>query len=238
MAKLTLDNLVTQLEAAFGGDLTAVVLYGSAAGGEHNPKRSDQNVLVIVKQVPMNVAKAVAATASAWADAGNPPPLVFTESEWRGSADIFPMEYSDILDRHRVLHGAPPFDGISVKREDLRLQLENETMGKLLHLRQAMLATANDDKKLIQVVTGTVSAIMVIFRAVTRLHGEKPAPDNAALVEQVARLAHLDPEPFQKAVRVARGETAAVPKAETLVTAAGYVGGMERLVGHLDAYRG
>src|SRR4051794_21245462 len=128
MAKLTLDELVTQLQAAFGADLVSVVLYGSAAGGEHNPKRSDQNVLVIVRQVPMMAAKAISASALAWAEAGNPPPLVLTIEEWRGSADIFPMEYADILERHRVLFGTAPFDGISVKREDLRLQLEHEAM--------------------------------------------------------------------------------------------------------------
>lgn len=237
MAKLTLDELVTQLKAAFGSDLSSVVLYGSAAGGDHNPKRSDQNVLVVVKQIPMSAAKAIAATARAWGDAGNPPPMVFTEREWRSSSDVFPMEYADILERNRVLHGASPFDGISVRKEDLRLQLENEAMGKLLHLRRAFLANAADDKKLLEMLGGTLSAIMVIFRAVCRLHGEVPAPDNGRLVEQVARMAQLDAAPFQKAVRHARGE-APVPAAEALATAAAYVGGMERLVGHLDAYKG
>src|SRR5262245_39625387 len=126
MAKLTLDELVTQLKAAFGADLSSVVLYGSAAGGDHDPKRSDHNVLVIVKQVPMGAAKAISAAARAWSDAGNPPPMVFTEREWRGSADVFPMEYADILERNRVLFGQSPLDGISVRKENLRLQLENE----------------------------------------------------------------------------------------------------------------
>src|SRR4051812_46408886 len=219
MAKLTLDDLVAQLKAAFGGDLSSVVLYGSAAGGDHNPKRSDHNVLVIVKQVPMSAAKAIAATARAWSDAGNPPPMVFTEREWRTSSDVFPMEYSDILERNRVLHGASPFDGISVKSQDLRLQLENEAMGKLLHLRRALLANAADDKKLLGMLGGTSSAIMVIFRSVCRLHGEAPAADNGRLIEQVARIAQLDGAPFQKAVRLARGETA-VPAPEALATAA------------------
>jgi hypothetical protein len=237
MAKLTLDELVAQLGAAFGSDLSAVVLYGSAAGAEHNPKRSDQNVLVIVKQVPMTAAKAIAATSRAWADAGNPPPLVFTDREWRGSSDVFPMEYADILDRHRVLHGTSPFDGIVVKADDLRLQLENETMGKLLHLRQALLATAADDRKLIELMGSTASAIMVIFRAVCRLHGEKPAAENTRVIEQVSRLAQVPAEPFQRAIRVARGESA-IATAEALEMTAGYVGGLERLVSHLDGYRG
>lgn len=235
MAKLTLDELVTQLKQAFGDDLTSVVLYGSAAGGEHNPKRSDHNVLVIVRNVPMSAARALSATARAWADAGNPPPLVMTAEEWRESTDIFPMEYADILDRNRVLYGTAPFDGITIRPEDLRLQLEHEAMGKLLKLRQSVLATASDDKRLIELMAASASTIMVIFRAVCRLHGVTPERDNVALVNQVSKLAQLDPEPFQKAVRVARGESA-VPPAEAMATVGGYVTGMERLVSHLDHF--
>jgi hypothetical protein len=77
----------------------------------------------------------------------------------------------------------------------------------------------------------------VIFRSVCRLHGQIPPQDNGRLIEQVAGLASLDPVPFQKAVRVSRGESA-VPAPEALATAAAYVAGMERLVGHLDGYQG
>ena len=48
MARMTLDELVSQLRAAYGTALRSVVLYGSAAAGEHIAKRSDYNVLVIV----------------------------------------------------------------------------------------------------------------------------------------------------------------------------------------------
>jgi hypothetical protein len=237
MAKLTLDELVTQLKAAFGDDLNSVVLYGSAAGGEHNPKRSDQNVLVIVRRVSMAAARAVSATARAWADAGNPPPLVMTVDEWRGSSDIFPMEYADILERHRVLNGTPPFDGIAVQAKDLLLQLEHEAMGKLLKLRQSVLASASDDKRLIELMAASASTIMVIFRAVCRLHAATPDRDNTRLVEQVAKLIEIDPKPFEQAVAVARGDNR-VSNADALATVEGYVAGMERLVAHLDRYTG
>src|SRR3712207_828772 len=110
MAKMTLDHLVSQLRAAFEDDLLAVVLYGSAAGGEHIAKRSDLNVLVILRQLGIDRLQAASAVSRAWSDAGNPSPLTLTEREWRSSADIFPMEYADILERNRVLYGAPPFD--------------------------------------------------------------------------------------------------------------------------------
>src|ERR1051325_11729045 len=140
MAKMTLDELVTQLRAAYGSGLRSVVLYGSAAAGDHIPSRSDYNVLVIVDQLDAARLRAASATARAWGEAGNPAPMTLTESEWRGSADVFPMEYADILERHKVLFGEAPFDGIRVERSDLRLQLEQEAMGKLLKLRQGVLA--------------------------------------------------------------------------------------------------
>src|SRR6476661_5375234 len=126
MATMTLDELVSQLRSAYGTALQAVVLYGSAAAGEHIPKKSDYNVLVIVDALDANRLAAASAVSRAWAEAGNPAPLTLTTSEWRGSSDIFPMEYADILERHRLLYGNAPFDGITVDLKDLRLQLEQE----------------------------------------------------------------------------------------------------------------
>ena len=38
MAQMTLDELVSQLRAAYGAALRSVVLYGSAAAGEHTKR--------------------------------------------------------------------------------------------------------------------------------------------------------------------------------------------------------
>ena len=120
MAKLTLDGLVTQLQAALGPDLRTVALYGSAASGEHVPKKSDYNVLVIVDALPASKLPAVSAAVSAWSEDGQTAPLLLTTEEWRRSADIFAMEYADILQRHKLLHGALP-DGVKVDPQFLRL---------------------------------------------------------------------------------------------------------------------
>src|SRR5215217_4367536 len=131
MATMTLEDLVTQLRAAYGSRLSSVVLYGSAAGGDHIQNRSDYNVLVLVDSVAASELAAASAVARAWHEAGNPPPMTMTAEEWKRSSDIFPMEYADILERHRILHGEPPFQGITVAPSDLRLQLEQQVMGKL-----------------------------------------------------------------------------------------------------------
>src|SRR5512132_3135468 len=163
MATMTLDELVTQLRAAYKERLASVVLYGSAARGAHIPKQSDFNVLVLLASLETaRVAAApfvaASAVARAWREAGNPPPMTMTVDEWRGSADIFPMEYADILERHKVLHGTPPFDGIVVDRKDLRLQVEREAMGLLLQLRRGILAAGGDAGRQRELLANGLSA--------------------------------------------------------------------------------
>lgn len=232
---MTLDELVDQLKKVYGAQLRTVVLYGSAAAGEHIPKRSDYNVLVVVDELTMQHMRTGAAVARAWAEGGNPPPLTLTASEWRRSSDIFPMEYADILERHRVLYGTPPFDEISVDPQHLRLQLEHEAMGKLLRLRQGVLAAGGDAKAQIDLLAASLSTIMVIFRAVERLHGSVPPTDYDRLSRDVARRVGFDAEPFARVVRHVRGETK-LGSSEVATVLEGYIGGMNRLVAYLDRY--
>src|SRR5829696_895764 len=206
---MTLDELVDQLKKVYGAQLNAVVLYGSAAAGEHIPKRSDYNVLVVVDELTMQ--------------------------HMRAGADVFPMEYADILERHRVLHGAPPFDGIKVDRAHLRLQVEHEAMGKLLKLRQGVLAAGGDGKAQVELLAASLSTIMVIFRAVERLHGAVPPTDYDRLSRDVATRVGFDVAPFGRVVRHVRGGEK-IGSSEASGVLAGYLDGMQRLVSYLDRY--
>lgn len=232
MAKMTLEQFTERTRAAWGDALHAVVLYGSAARGDHVPDRSDYNLLVLVDAIPMErLGRGWAAVVDDWAKAGNPPALVMTTDEWRASTDIFPIEYADVLERHRVLFGELPRDVAPVDREHLRLQLEREAMGKLFRLRAGTLAAGHDDRRRRELLTASFSAMMVIFRATERLHGAVPSDDAEALARAVAGRAAFDPEPF---VRVARARRTGSEVPEPAATLAGYLGGMERLVRHLN----
>ena len=233
MAAMTLDDLVAQLRTAYGDELRCVVLYGSAAAGEQLGKRSDLNVLVIARRIDVDLLRREAAIARAWADTGNPPPLTLTEAEWSASADIFPMEYSDILERHRVLHGTPPFEGVRPSREHLRLQTENEAMGKLIQFRQGILRTGGDHRRILELLRDSISTFMVIFRAVVRLHGQTPPRDQEELCAVVGRLAGFDAAPFARVVRHVRGMEV-LKETDTGAVLSGSLENLHRLVEHID----
>lgn len=235
MARMTLEELVSQLRKAYGDALRAVVLYGSAAAGEHIAQRSDYNVLVIADSITPEHLRAAGAVSAAWGEGGNPPPLTLTTAEWRASADIFPMEYADILERHRVLHGTAPFEGIRVAPKDLRLELEQQAMGKVLRLRQGVMAAHGDKRLQIQLLEASLSTLMVIFRAVARLHGDAPSTDYEALSRDIAGRAGFDAEPFVRVVQHVRSERK-IAGAEAGPILEGYLSGMEHLVAHLDRF--
>lgn len=236
MAKMTLEELVSQLRVAFGKDLRAVVLYGSAAAGDYNPKKSDYNVLVLVDSLATDRLMAASAAVKAWSDSGNPAPLTLTMDEWHGSSDIFPMEYADILERHRVLFGDLTMD-IAVNPSHLRLQLEHEAMGTLLQLRRGMLAAGNDPKAQLRLLEESSSTVMVVFRAVLRLRGEVPPTDNVELSQKAATAAGTDATPFVQVIWHKRGETP-IRSADIPRVLEGYLAGTQQLVRYLDQFRG
>lgn len=233
MATMTLDELSARLSQAFADDLMAVVLYGSAARGEHLGDQSDYNVLVIVRALTPAALRAAAATAHAWHASGNPPPLILTEAEWRSSRDVFAIEYADILDRHRVLTGAFPDGPRRVDPAHLRHQLEFEAMGKLLRLRRGILACNGDAAQELELLAAARSAVLVLFRTLLRAQDEPAQPNSEAVVRRVAELAGFDPAPFVAVIGHVAG-TAAIPteRADDVLTA--FHDGLQRFVAHVD----
>lgn len=231
---MSLDDLVQQLRQVHGDSLRAVVLYGSAASGEQVAGYSDYNVMVIVSSIAMGQMRSLAQTMRAWQEAGNPPVLELTEAEWNRSADIFPMEYADILERHRLLHGTLAMTEIVVHTDHLRLQTEQEAMGKLLRLRRGVMVAGSDAKRQAELLRSSFSALQVIFRAVLRLHGVRPERDAAKVVEATAARCGFDPAPFSRVVALVRGTI--IPDGEVESVLAGYVDGLNALVEYLDRF--
>jgi hypothetical protein len=233
---MTLDELVTQLRAAYGSALRSVVLYGSAAagGGEHVVKKSDYNVLVIADNVPLDRLKELSAVTRAWRDAGNHPPMTFTLREWQQSSDIFAMEYSDILERNKLLFGESPFEGIAVQRSDLRLQVEREAMGVLLRLRGGVLLAGSDAGEQLKLMSASLSTLMVVFRGVLRLAGRKPPHGYAEIAREVASLANVDAAPFQT-VALHVHDSATIAKDRTRDVLGAYLNGMEGVATYVSS---
>src|SRR5512138_331196 len=97
-----LDQLVQRLTKSYDDRLVSVVLYGSAAVGDHHGRFSDVNILCILRQVTPRELADSASVFKWWEKLGNPAPLLFGIEEFRTSTDCFPIECHDIRERYRI----------------------------------------------------------------------------------------------------------------------------------------
>lgn len=237
MARPTVDALAKGLAAALGERLVTLLLYGSAARGSQVPERSDVNTLLLCDAVDEDLFTRLATPLDAWRRAGYAPPLILTEREWRTAADAFPIEYEDIREAHRLLAGRDPWEGISVRREDVRRQLEYELMGKLVHLRQAYAALRERPRQLTGVITGSAAGFFATLRAALRLGGAVPPAAPDTLVRDAAELMGFDAGGLAplvahasggRALRLQRGDPLPPAYLSALARTAEYVNNLER----------
>jgi hypothetical protein len=231
-----LDELVAALRGVLAEDLLAVVLYGSTVAPDQQGAGDDHDVLVLVRSVSTSALVAAAGGMKKWIKAGNPPPLVLTLSEWRASADVFAIEYGDLLERHRVVYGKFPTEGVQVRNGDLRQQLETEAMGKLLRLRRGLLVAGRVAKRQQALLDDALSSMLAFFRAMLRLHGEPVPASNDALCDRAAALAGFSAQEFRAVLDYRRsGKRMSAPSLEASLR--GYHDALEKLVAHVDSWQ-
>jgi hypothetical protein len=201
-----LDSLVEKLRKALGNDLVSVVLYGSAAVGDHHEKFSDYNVLCVLTQITPAQLGATETVFRWWREQGNPAPLLLTENEVRTSTDCFAIEFHDIRDHHKILFGADVVSGLEIDRSFYRAQVEHELRAKLLRVRQKASGILSDKDVLRTLLAESISTFCVLFRHALILGGinrggaERDAREVPALKRDIIRRAQeefgIDATPF------------------------------------------
>jgi predicted nucleotidyltransferase len=193
-----LNQLVERLKKAHGDRLKSVILYGSAAAGDHQRKFSDLNVLCVLREVTPRELGESTSIARWWRGLGNPSPLLLSEEEMRNSADCFPVEFHDIKERRRVLYGEDVARDLAVDTCFYRAQVEHELRAKLLRLRQKATGVLTDPALLRRLLADSVSTFCVLFRHALLLAGAEARFEKREVIEQARERFGIDPAPFAK----------------------------------------
>lgn len=72
-------------------------------------------------------------------------PFIFTKEELIDGMDVFPIEFLNIKQHHKILYGEDLLENIAISKENLRYQLEFEFRSKLIHLRRQYLLSRGKD---------------------------------------------------------------------------------------------
>ena len=193
-----LNGLVEDLRATHGANLACVVLYGSAAAGDHIELRSDYNLLIALNRITPEDLRQAQAPMREWQRLGHPLPVYFTVEELSDAADVFPIEFHQMANARIVLYGHDPFEFVKLSDANLRHQTEYELRSKLIQLRRFYIPASTSIDKLCSLMSDSLSSFAALFRAVLLLHGEEAPIAKPDCVRETAKLLKLDPAPFEK----------------------------------------
>lgn len=223
-----------EVRAAVGADLVGVVLYGSAAGEDWIPGRSDVNTAVVVRRVTMATLDALVPIVARWRARGFALPLVIDPDQLDLSRDVFPIEIEDIRRQHRLLAGEDPFVALAAEWTALRRECEQDARGKLLRLRALYLEHAAAPAELTRLLIDSCKSFLVLLRQVLRLRAVEAPATYAAVVD--AGEAVFGPLPAVRRVLASRaGGEEAHERLHELFAA--YLADVERIVAAVDTLR-
>ena len=226
----TLEQLINDLRTAHGDNLACVVLYGSAAAGDHIDQRSDHNLLIALKRITSEDLRLAQAPMREWQDLGQPIPVYFTVAELKDAADVFPIEFLQMEKARKVLYGRDPFEFVKVSRANLRHQTEYELRTKLIRLRRLYIPASVSVERLSALMSDSLASFAALFRAVLILSGQEPPIAKADTVRATVRLLELDAAPFERILDLRTGKASPLtePDADSLFSA--YMAQIERVI--------
>jgi len=200
-----LQRFCNQLKEALGDGLVSVILYGGLAKDEYEPRTSDVNVMVVLKEVTVEVLDRAVSPVQEGLRAFRLAAMVLSENDLRRSTDVFPVKFLDMKKHHRLLCGKDVLTGLSIGKDHLRLRCEQEIKNLLLRLRRFYLHRASLPEAVEITLCGAISSLLIDIGVFVELKtGAAPKAKNA-LVEMVSELG-LDSETLRKVLALKRGE--------------------------------
>jgi hypothetical protein len=228
--KEALSGLVDDLRATHGENLACVVLYGSAAAGDHIELRSDYNLLIALHRITPEDLRQAQAPMREWQRLGHPLPVYFTVEELSGAADVFPIEFNQMANARIVLYGHDPFEFVKLSDANLRHQAEYELRSKLIQLRRLYIPASVSIERLCDLMSDSLSSFAALFRAVLMLHRRQAPVSKADCVRETANLLRLDPKPFERIFEFRAGDRLPSSEKEAHELFGAYLLQIERVV--------
>jgi hypothetical protein len=201
-----LQTFSREAQELYEGDLLAIILYGSAATGDHVPGASDINIALVVREVTPAILRKAAGRLGAWRRHGFSTPLFFDPETLQSSLDVFPIEFLDMQERHRILWGQDLLAPLRIGRDNLRLQCEQELRGKLLRLRQIYVESAESSDGLRGVLLMAAGSVLVLVRTLLRLTGADPSGSADQVLTRAEEQLDSSTAALRRVYQVKRGE--------------------------------
>ncbi|BCA53292.1 hypothetical protein W02_04320 [Nitrospira sp. KM1] len=201
-----LQNYAKDVKSAYGERLEGLIIYGSAVRGEFLPGRSNLNMLLLFTGYDAALLKAYAPIHKRWSKEQVVVPLFLTEQELLLSSSIFPLEFLEIQEHHRVLGGRDPFVGFHVQTGRLKDQVVQGLTGHILRVRQRFAEGGGSNDAVTILLPLSITSTIPLLRGLQRIAGRAVLSQSDAVIADVAAYLKIDLQGFHDALMLKRGQ--------------------------------
>ena len=230
-------EITADYKGVFGEDLVSIILYGSAAGGDYRPGKSDINFMVVLSENGIDRISKAFRIVTKWRKRNVAVPLLLTEDYLKDSLDTFPIEYLNFQREHLLVFGKDILEGLEFDPRFLRLQCEREIKGKLLLLREAFLESNGKARALSGLIGRSLAAFIAIFEALIFMKGGDLPAGKGEIVKAGCNAFDLDEALFGRLLEIKR-ETFKPGDAEIMPLLEGYLTEVGKLAKQVDELGG
>ncbi|WP_395021718.1 hypothetical protein [Dongia sp.] len=178
-----IGSFVASAQEAFGADLVSIVLFGSGAEQNLRPT-SDVNILVVLKRFDQAAADMIREPLRFAHAAVELNAMFMLEAELPEAMEAFAVKFSDILHRHRVLHGSDPFASVTVSDAALLRRLKQVLLNLQIRLRERYILISLREEQLGRVIADAAPPLRASAASILQLEGH-PAPSPKKALERV-----------------------------------------------------
>jgi hypothetical protein len=204
-----LKGLAEVSAEAFGQDLAALVLFGSAADGNLRAT-SDVNLIFVLSRFEPPAVDRVREALQAGQAAARLSAMFVLESELRAAGEAFAVKFLDIARRRHLIFGRDVFAGFHPSREALIRQGEQVLLNLVMRLRERYAMVSLREEQLATVVAEAVSPLRAAAAALCELEGRSASTPKEALKTLIAQQPEGGLAETLKMMSLAR-ETRALP---------------------------
>ncbi|MBA4424044.1 MAG: hypothetical protein C0390_13270 [Syntrophus sp. (in: bacteria)] len=226
-------EITEDYQQIFGVHLLSIVLYGSGAGEDYIPGKSDLNFLITLTDQGVERLDRALEMVARWRKRNVAIPLFMTRSDLQGSQDSYPIEFLNMKRHYIVVFGADVLAEFTFDQCHIRLQLERELRGKLLHLRSGYLATRGNTRKIRELITLSLTAFISLFSALLYLKNIEIPHGKREVITAAGQAFGIDASLFLKCEEIRR-KTDRLSSIEVRAVFQSYMKEVSRLCDQID----
>ncbi|MGE0469582.1 MAG: hypothetical protein AB7L09_12460 [Nitrospira sp.] len=196
---------VKDVVKVYGNELEGIILYGSSVRGEFLPGLSNLNLLLILSSYDLLVLKRYDRLHTRWSKEHVVVPVFLTTADLKSASTVFPLEYQEILDCHRLLWGQDPFVGLKIDARYLAAEVVQGLRGNLFRLRQRLVEGRSTEEAITILLPLSVTALLPVLRGLQRLLDRPVVAHGEPLLNDIESHLGVDLSGLRDALALKRG---------------------------------